>query len=148
MKRLQEIQEKRDITSRNWQRIILHNIAKQVPSLSKAYLSDICDSKVIEVRQLWWQIHNKINSNSEFSNMILLQRARDYLEDFMHNGNSRQRYITLQSYKWIVNQIHLDMEGKVIEPFEELNERRCQEERAKKWYSMQALDLEEEALMK
>ena len=150
MKRLQEIQEKRDITSRNWQRIILHNIATQcqISNPSNTYLSDICDSAVMEVRQLWWQIHNKINSNPEFSNMILLQRAKDYLEDFMHNGNSRQRYITLQSYKWIVNQIHLEMEGKVIEPFVELNERRSQEERAKKWYSMHALDLEEEALIK
>lgn len=150
MKRLQEIQEKRDITSRNWQRIILHNIATQcqISNPSNTYLSDICDSAVMEVRQLWWRIHNKINSNPEFSNMILLQRAKDYLEDFMHNGNSGQRYITLQSYKWIVNQIHLEMEGKVIEPFVELNERRSQEERAKKWYSMHALDLEEEALIK
>jgi len=99
--RLQEIQKKRDRSNRDWQRIILRNVAKSLLesntvtgthngqngiastfhnraqySLNKRSN----DMQLMDVRQLWWKIRAKMNEKTEFSNMMLLSRMMEYLE--------------------------------------------------------------------
>jgi hypothetical protein len=88
LKRLQEIQRKRDATNRDWQRIILRNIGKSLGLLGGDSSSSGSSSTtttsttivnggrpvdVIETRQLWWQIHQKMQS-PDYGNMLLLIR--------------------------------------------------------------------------
>jgi hypothetical protein len=100
---LQEIQRKRDGTNRDWQRIVLRNIAISLG------LGQANGPNVIETRQLWWQIHQKMKS-PEYGNMLLLIRMLHCLEDLMYNR--QQKYITAISYENWVQKIHLDTEGK------------------------------------
>ena len=119
LERLQEIQKKRDATNRNWQRIILRNVAT-------ALLESMCQTEsvqngitqVMETRQLWFHIRVKMEQKPEYRNMMLLQLTLDYLEELM--SLRRQRYLTKAGFESILNKIHLDTEGKVVEPFEEL----------------------------
>lgn len=101
LERLQEIQRKRDATNRDWQRIVLRNIAKSL-GLGDGGLD------VIETRQMWWQIHQKMQT-PEYGNMLLLVRMLDCLEDLMYNR--KQKYITDTSYENLIQKIHLDTEG-------------------------------------
>lgn len=169
--RLQEIQRKRDATNRDWQRIILRNIAKSLG------LGEVGGRNVMETRQLWWQIHQKMQS-PEYGNMLLLIRMLNCLEDLM--DNRKQKYITHTSYENWLQKIHLDTEGKkrtstwwlwhyffdtsiglnnttqytqhctgcAVEPFVELADKESRETRQQRWYESLALDLEEEALIK
>jgi 2,3-bisphosphoglycerate-dependent phosphoglycerate mutase len=136
--RLQEIQRKRDATNRDWQRIILRNLFK---SLDEEEQQD----GVVETRALYFQVHEKMRQK-EFGNMLLLARMKDQLESLM--SRRRQRYLTLSGYESIVNKLHLDAEGHIVEPFVALTDKVEREKRAKDWYEMLALDLEEECLIK
>ena len=176
LERLQDIQSKRDTTNRNWQRIILYNIAKglhedHVPSPSsstlehddpedsnKKYKSNDVETEahsespfpknlnrkiVFETRKLWFKLNDKMQS-PEYGNMLLLVRMRDELEHKMYQR--KQRYLTFAGYEKLVNKLHLDAEGHVVEPFVALSERHDREERQKLYIESIAQDLEEECV--
>jgi hypothetical protein len=177
LERLQDIQVKRDKTNRDWQRIILRNVGK-----SLGWNMDVEDDGiatgsdgplVLETRQLWWHIHNKMQ-NPEYGNMLLLAKMEDWLEDMMFQRG--QKYMTKSAYEKMVrlearygqnwslslvgthprsqtfllqiNKVHLDAEGQVVEPFVKLAERQDREARQQIFYEQIALDLEEECLIK
>jgi len=103
--RLQDIQKKRDKVNRDWQRIILRNIG-----MSMGWEIDVLDDdedgvsmpcsgpRAVETRQLWWQVHNKMQ-NPDYSNMLLLAKMEAYLEDLMMR---KQKYITKNAYEKMV----------------------------------------------
>jgi hypothetical protein len=175
LERLQEIQKKRDVTNRNWQRIILYNIAKslyednsqQLPVMRSNYRNnnrvtsstniptdgavntqahvespfpkELNRKYVFETRQLWFKLHEKMQS-PEYGNMLLLVRMRDELEDRMYRR--RQRYLTFAGYEDLVNKLHLDAEGHVVEPFVALSERHDRQERHRLYLESITQDLE------
>ena len=169
LERLQEIQLKRDVTNRNWQRIILYNIAKSLlgdvnnetandgaatktsttsaPSSTSGRPSpvEISKSVVFETRQLWWQVHTKMQI-PEYGNMLLLARMKDELEGRMYQR--KQKYITFAAYDGLVNKLHLNAEGTVVEPFVALSDREDRDARQRKYYDSLAQELEEECLIK
>lgn len=183
LERLQDIQLKRDKTNRNWQRIILYNIAKalhedELASSSEGRISegvitgensreredeerndvetDVANSEspfpkdlnrkfVLETRQLWFKLHEKMQS-PEYGNMLLLVRMREELEHRMYQR--KQRFLTFAGYEELVNKLHLDAEGHVVEPFVALSDRQDREERQKLHIESIAQDLEEECLIK
>lgn len=181
LERLQDIQKKRDVTNRNWQRIILYNIAKSLAedaseqsplvrgklgskrsgnsAISNAaggavdtnahsespFPKDLNRTYVIETRQLWFKLHEKMQS-PEYGNMLLLVRMRDELEDRMYRR--RQRYLTFVGYEELVNKLHLDAEGHVVEPFVAVSERHDRDERHRLYLESFAQDLDEAVLMK
>mmetsp|Transcript_31979 Transcript_31979/g.48905 ORF Transcript_31979/g.48905 Transcript_31979/m.48905 type:complete len:562 (+) Transcript_31979:123-1808(+) len=139
VERLQDIQRKRDATNRDWQRIILRNLAKALDE------EDPDANGVYETRQLWWQIHNKM-IKPEFANMVLLVKMKEKLESMLISR--KQQYMTSQGYENIVQKIHLSSEGELVEPFEDLTEKRNREERQRRWYENLTMDLEEDCLIK
>ena len=156
--RLQEIQKKRDATNRDWQRIILRNIGKSLGwdmetmpdgslgSCSKSIPTCPSDpSNVVETRQLWWLVHNKLKA-PEYKNMLLLLRMEEALETIMHSH--RRKYTTKFAYEGLINKIHLDTEGCVVEPFVDLACRQVREERQKMWSEALASEIEEECLIR
>lgn len=146
LERLQDIQRKRDATNRDWQRIILRNLALSLDrEKQEDGSSGSCTGGILQTRQLWWQIHTKMHEK-EFSNMLILARMKDHLEKLMYT--KKQRLISFASVEKIINQLHLDTEGHIVEPFVKLSEIGDREERAKQWYDAMALDLEEECLIK
>ena len=169
LERLQDIQSKRDITNRNWQRIILYNIAKALHEDDPATNTDTTNEEdtnedvktdavgespfpknlnrkfVLETRQLWFKLHEKMQS-PEYGNMLLLVRMRDELEHRMYQR--KQRYLTFADYENLVNKLHLDAEGHVVEPFVALSERKDREERQRIHTEAIAQDLEEECLIR
>jgi hypothetical protein len=160
LERLQDIQQKRDATNRNWQRIILYNIAKSLNGGDSAE-NEECGTKekdgespfpksmsrkiVFETRQLWWHVHTKMQ-NPEYGNMLLLVRMKDELENRMYRR--KQKYMTFGNYEELVNKLHLDAAGTVVEPFVEISDRFDREERQRMYYDTLAQDLEEECLIK
>lgn len=156
LKRLQEIQAKRDTTNRNWQRVILYNIAKSFHEGTPTKGDEIDTSAkggdsvfpkhldrrfVYETRQLWWRLHEKMQQ-PEYTNMLLLARMKDELEGRLFV--KKQRHITFGTYEAIVNKLHVDTEGHVVEPFVEVAERQDREERQRMYYESLAQDMEEE----
>ena len=127
LERLQEIQKKRDATNRDWQRIILRNIAKALLSSNASDAGSDSTTinginEVMDTRQLWWRIHAKMEDKPEFRNMMLLSRTKDHLEELM--TMRKQRYMTMAGFERLLNKIHLDTKGKVVEPFEELGKKK------------------------
>ena len=156
LERLQDIQNKRDTSNRNWQRIILYNIAKElhedsagdpykISTVGKKESSDNKSSNVkvvgavkthgdsespfpkdlnrkfvFETRQLWFKLHEKMQQ-AEYGNMLLLVRMRNELEHRMYQR--KQRFLTFAGYEELVNKLHLDSAGHVVEPFVALSER-------------------------
>jgi hypothetical protein len=55
----------------------------------------------------------------------------------------KQRYITKRQYGQMIDQIHLDLEGHVVEPFVLLSDTHNREERERLYYEM-AIELEDE----
>jgi len=167
LERLQDIQNKRDFTNRNWQRIILYNIAKALheddiitgtnddndenegvdtdPVSESPFPKNLNRKFVLETRQLWFKLHEKMQS-PEYGNMLLLVRMRDELENRMYQR--KQRFLTFAGYEELVNKLHLDAEGHVVEPFVALSERKDREERQRLHIEAIAQDLEEECLIK
>jgi hypothetical protein len=158
LERLQDIQRKRDTTNRNWQRIILYNIAKSLheetgtvneidtsPECDSAFPKDLNRKFVYETRQLWWKLHEKMHS-PEYGNMLLLVKMKDELENRMYQR--KQRNLTFAKYEELVNKLHLDAEGHVVEPFEAIADRHDRDERQSLYYESIAQDIEEECLIK
>jgi hypothetical protein len=158
LERLQAIQRKRDVTNRDWQRIILRKVGTSLgwdmeqesihTSSSFAMTSPTTSTTnplVLETRQLWWQIHNKMRQEG-YSNMVLLVKMEDALEKLMYER--KQKYITKARYEQMVDQIHLDTEGCVVDPLVALADRQDREQREKIWYENLALEMEEECLIK
>ena len=156
LKRLQDIQAKRDTTNRNWQRVILYKIAKclhdgaasegdEVDTSPKggdsAFPQDLDRRFVYTTQQLWWKLHEKMQK-PEYANMLLLVRMKDELENRLFV--KKQRHITFGTYERIVNRLHVDTEGHVVEPFVEIAERKDREERQRLYYESIAQDMEEE----
>lgn len=110
LERLQEIQRQRDVASRDWQRVILRNLAKSI------LLSHVKngDSPVVETYQLYLQICNKMQ-HQEFSNMLLLRRMKDEIETILCR---KMKYLGLDEFEAILAEVHLDAEGQLVEPFE------------------------------
>jgi hypothetical protein len=177
LKRLQDIQRKRDTSNRNWQRIILYNIAKELQegsdspkrnpgtipngddsgedngagevkthgNIESPFPRDLNRKFVFETRQLWFKLHEKMQS-PEYGNMLLLVRMRDELENRMYHR--KQRFLTFAGYEELVNKLHLDTEGHVVEPFVALSERHDREQRHQIYLQSIEQDLEEECLIK
>jgi hypothetical protein len=154
LERLKEIQSKRDTSNRNWQRIILYNVAKnlQEDSTEDPYMfhngvsiasfdhddketvgalkthgdsespfpKDLDRKFVFETRKLWFKLHEKMQQ-AEYGNMLLLVRMRSELEQRMYCR--KQRFLTFMGYEELVNKLHLDSAGHVVEPFVALSER-------------------------
>jgi hypothetical protein len=105
LERLRDIQIKRDKTNRDWQRIILRNVGKSlgwdmdVPDDRGDASSSAEGPLVMETRQLWWHVHNKMQ-NPEYGNMLLLAKMEDWLEDIMFSRG--QKYITKNAYEKMV----------------------------------------------
>jgi hypothetical protein len=160
--RLQDIQRKRDITNRDWQRIILRKIGRSLieedlggsqdddaisdESEEKELSSTATKNVVFETRQLWWQLYTKMREKPEYEKMLLLIRMKDHLEELMYQR--RQRYLTYYGFESIVKKLHLDAEGQIIEPFVALADQEDRDERQRIWHENLALDLEEECLIK
>jgi hypothetical protein len=140
IERLQEIQKKRDVTNRDWQRIILRNIGQSLGWDMDSEGSEI----VVDTRQLWWEVHSKMQDR-DYSNMLLLSRMTALLEDLM---NRQHRYMTKQGYDAIINKIHLDAEGHIIEPFVAMTDGEARERRQRIWEAKWAVDLEQESLIR
>jgi hypothetical protein len=167
LERLQDIQKKRDVTNRDWQRIILTNIAKSLyfdQTKSSAKKGEVnsnskTDDKedatlitpsekrsiVFETRQLWWQVHTKMQ-HPDYGNMLLLDRMKDELEGRMYQR--KQKYLTFSNFEQLVNKVHLDAEGHVVDPFVEISDRKDRAERQQSYYESLTQDLEEECLIK
>ena len=99
---------------------------------------------VVDTRDLWWAVHNKMQT-PDYSNMLLLSRATKVLEDLMQR---QHRYMTKQGFDALINKIHLDAEGHIIEPFLALTDSEAREERQRMWEEKSADDLEQEALIR
>lgn len=143
LERLQDIQSKRDATNRDWQRIILRNVARQMnENLAK---EGVEFDGVMEIRQLYFQIDTKMKQK-EFGNMLLLTKMKAHLETLM--WKRKQRYLTKEAFESILDKLHLDAEGHVVEPFENMACETSREKRAKDWFELHATELEEECLIK
>ena len=129
---------------REWQRIILRNVGKTL-GWDMDHTTGSNSSKVIETRQLWWQIQQKMKTH-EYGNMLLLVKMEDTLEKLMYAN--KQKYVTMRQYETMIDQLHVDAEGRLVEPFVALNDRQKRKEREQLWYESLALDLEGEALIK
>jgi hypothetical protein len=78
----------------------------------------------------------------EYGNMLLLVRMKDELEERLFVN--KQRHITFGTYENIVNKLHVDSEGHVVEPFVELADRHDREERQQRYNDNVSQDIEEE----
>lgn len=143
LERLQEIQRKRDASNRDWQRIILRNVAKQLEENSAEF--GVVGDGVMEIRQLYFQLDSKMKGK-EFANMLLLVRMRKHLEHLM--WTRKQKYLTTEGFVSILNKLHLDAEGHVVEPFVASTDEVTRKQRSKEWEEMMVIDLEEECLIK
>lgn len=155
LERLQDIQRKRDVTNRNWQRIVLRNIGNSLgwemdssPSCSPPEGTKISSAgpRAVATRELWWKVYSKMKEKSDYSNMLLLAKMESTLEELMHNR--RQRFITAAAYENMIRKIHLDTEGSVVEPFVALTEQSERKERHRLWNESLAIEAEEKCLVK
>eukprot|EP00553_Chaetoceros_curvisetus_P010891 CAMPEP_0204641270 /NCGR_PEP_ID=MMETSP0717-20131115/50727_1 /ASSEMBLY_ACC=CAM_ASM_000666 /TAXON_ID=230516 /ORGANISM="Chaetoceros curvisetus" /LENGTH=280 /DNA_ID=CAMNT_0051661913 /DNA_START=55 /DNA_END=897 /DNA_ORIENTATION=- len=144
LERLQEIQSKRDASNRDWQRIILRNVARALDESCADTVGAVGDG-VMEIRQLYFQLDTKMKEH-QYANMLLLNRMKEHLENLLMKR--KQRYLTMEGFESILNKLHLDAEGHVVEPFLELSDKKTREQRSKEWEEMLVSDLEEECLIK
>ena len=76
-------------------------------------------------------------SSTQFANMLLLVRMKEFLEGLLAYRRGRTtknyRYIPLKTYEKILEQIHLDSAGMVVDPFVSLEDRVDREERQRRW---------------
>lgn len=144
LERLQEIQSKRDASNRDWQRIILRNVARALDENCAEAVGAVGDG-VMEIRQLYFQLDTKMKEH-QYANMLLLNRMKEHLENLLMKR--KQKYLTMEGFESILNKLHLDAEGHVVEPFLELSDKKTREQRSKEWEEMLVSDLEEECLIK
>lgn len=144
LERLQEIQNKRDASNRDWQRIILRNVARALDENCADTVGAVGDG-VMEIRQLYFQLDTKMKEH-QYANMLLLNRMKEHLENLLMKR--KQKFLTMEGFESILNKLHLDAEGHVVEPFLELSDKATREKRSKEWEEMLVSDLEEECLIK
>ena len=142
MDRLQDIQKKRDATSRQWQRVILRNIAKAVneEDLKEDHTEFHCahfhNESIVETKHLWYKIVQKMQ-DPEFENMLLLVRMKEFLESLLTYRWGRRlktyRYMPLEAFEKIIEKIHNNSEGDIVDPFVSLEDRRDRELRQRRW---------------
>jgi hypothetical protein len=82
----------------------------------------------------------------EYRNMLLLVRMQSCLEELMYER--KQKFMTKCAYESLIQKIHLDTAGCVVEPFVDLADRQNRDVRQQQWYDNLALDMEEECLIK
>jgi len=128
VQRLKDIQEKRDRTNRDWQKIILRNLFASALHKSRACASvqDLhdCDQNAdkadaVATRSLWYEIHSKMQE-PEFGNMLMLDAAADVLDKMVRSKKWGAAHLTAGAFNAIVSQLHLDTEGRVVAPFQEV----------------------------
>lgn len=89
--------------------------------------------------------------NAQFANMLLLVRMKEYLESLLayrkQRSNKATRYIPLDMYEKIVEKIHLDSAGEVVDPFVSLEDRHDREERQRRWIEGLSLNVESHSLI-
>jgi len=119
--RLEDIQAKRDLTNRDWQRIILGNIFNQtLEECDQSRISDQSsfEDKSVVTNQLHWKLYNKMLGGAcrtpEYKNMLLLRKMLDHLEGMIKR---RQNILTEDGFTAIIKKLHLDVMGKVEPPF-------------------------------
>ena len=100
---------------------------------------------VLDVRQLWWHVHQKMQL-PEYNNMLLLNKIEDELDELMHVR--RKKSLTVSQYERMLDRLHLNTEGQVVEPFVALSDQESRRRRQQMWQERLALDLEEECLIK
>lgn len=154
LERLQKIQKTRDAGMREWQRIILRNVGKEfgweMDSTNDSSPSSVetNDNTMVETVQLWGKIKQKMETQ-KYSNMLLLHKMEDELEKLILSGDGQsQKYMSMQQYEMMIDQLHLDAEGRVVEPFVALNDRKDLDKRKQRWYEKFASDLESHGLIK
>lgn len=156
LERLQDIQEKRDATARWWQRVILRNIAKKIINEEECDHKSFYDAQhhkgdsILETKHIWYKLTKKMQ-NPEFANMLLLVRMKEYLESLLAyrkgKSNKNSRYIPLECYEKIVEKIHLDSAGEVVDPFVSLEDRHDREERQRRWIEGLSSNVESHSLI-
>ena len=156
LERLQDIQEKRDATSRWWQRVILRNIAKQIIEEEECEHKIFYDAQhhggddILETKHVWYKLTKKMQ-NPEYGNMLLLVRMKEYLESLLAYrkgiSNKNLRYIPLACYEKIVEKIHMGSAGEVIDPFVSLEDRQDREDRQRRWIEGLSLNVESHSLI-
>ena len=156
LERLQDIQEKRDATSRWWQRVILRNIAKQIIEEEECEHKIFYDAQhhggddILETKHVWYKLTKKMQ-NPEYGNMLLLVRMKEYLESLLAYrkgiSNKNLRYIPLACYEKIVEKIHMGSAGEVVDPFVSLEDRQDREERQRRWIEGLSLNVESHSLI-
>ena len=86
-------------------------------------------------------------ARAQFANMLLLVRMKEFLESLLAYRRSRKaktyRYIPLEAYEKIVEKIHLDSAGEVVDPFVSLEDRVDREERQRRWIESLNADKED-----
>lgn len=122
------IQSKRDLTNRDWQRIILNNIFKQTleEQTEEEQTTDTESSTIVNTRNLWWKLHEKmmggVCESPEYANMLLLRKMFHMLEEMVEGR--KQQQLTKAGFEAMIKKLHLDSEGQVIAPFEPANRER------------------------
>jgi len=106
-----------------------------------AFPKDLDRRYVYDTRQLWWKLHEKMQQ-PEYGNMLLLIKMKDELEERLLI--KKQRNITFGTYETIVNKLHVDSKGHVVEPFIELAELHDREERLRLYNESLSYDMEDE----
>jgi len=127
--RLELIQSKRDLTNRDWQRIILNNIFNQTveeSEMSTANYRHISTSPIVDTRHLWWKVHEKMMGgqclSTEYANMLLLRKMFHMLEEMVEGR--KQQQLTKAGFQAMIQKLHLDSAGKVIPAFERADKER------------------------
>lgn len=100
---------------------------------------------MLSVRQLWFQIHKKMQL-PEYNNMLLLVKMEEELERLMHKG--KKKFLTVSKYERMLDRLHLDTAGQLVEPFIALSDQADREKRQQLWDESVSMDLEEECLIK
>jgi hypothetical protein len=62
--------------------------------------------------------------------------------------NRKQKFLTMEGFESVLNKLHLDAEGQIVEPFVAMTDEAVREQSSKEWEEMLVLDLEEECLIK
>lgn len=126
---------KKDTKHRDWQRVIL---VKLVDSMIRKAEPGV-ERKVNGVEQIWIDVlqvyrklKRKMRERPEYARMRLLINMKDHLEEWVKRRS--KHVITPQEWEEIIDKLHAEASGKVVDPFVPINTTECQEERERIWY--------------
>jgi hypothetical protein len=104
-------------------RIILNNIFNQTVEECETATAA---SPIVDTRHLWWKVHEKMMGgqclSSEYGNMLLLRKMFHMLEEMVEGR--KQKQLTKNGFKAMIEKLHLDNAGKVIPAFEPADKQR------------------------